>query len=143
MRHEDAVKFFAEQQEEWDRRDVEALSRRHAADGVIVSPIFGTVHGQADILASYVSLFKTFPDWTYVGEDILVDGARGAQEFTVQATHSGAFMGLPPTGRRFDIRGVRMFQMKDGLIAHERRFYDFTGLLIQLGILRGKPARPA
>jgi hypothetical protein len=36
-----------------------------------------------------------------------------------------------------------MFQMKDGLIAHERRIYDFTGLLIQLGILRGKPAKPS
>ena len=143
MTHEDAVKFFAEQQDEWARRDIEALSRRHAEDGIIVSPIFGTVQGRADILASYVSLFKTFPDWNYVGEDILVDGTRGAQEFSVQATHSGAFMGLPPTGRRFDIRGVRMFQMKDGLIAHERRFYDFTGLLIQLGILRGKPAKPA
>ena len=143
MRHEDAVKFFAEQQEEWDRRDIEALSRRHADDGVIVSPIFGTVQGRADIHASYVSLFKTFPDWKYVGEKILIDGARGAQEFTVEATHSGPFMGLPPTGRRFDIRGVRMFEMKAGLIAHERRFYDFTGLLIQLGILRGKPARPA
>jgi hypothetical protein len=36
-----------------------------------------------------------------------------------------------------------MFQVRDELIAYERRFYDFTGLLIQLGILRGKPARPA
>jgi steroid delta-isomerase-like uncharacterized protein len=143
MRHEDAVKFFAEQQDEWDRRDIEALSRRHADDGVIVSPIFGTVQGRAEILESYVSLFKTFPDWKYVGKEILIDGTRGAQEFVVEATHSGPFMGLPPTGRRFEIQGVRMFQMKDGLIAHERRFYDFTGLLIQLGILRPKPARPA
>jgi hypothetical protein len=50
-------------------------------------------------------------------------------------------MGLPGSGRAFDIEGVRVFEMKDGLIAHERRYYDFTGLLIQLGVLRGKPAR--
>jgi hypothetical protein len=37
---------------------------------------------------------------------------------------------------------MRLFEMQDGLIAYERRYYDFTGLLIQLGILRGKPARP-
>jgi hypothetical protein len=30
-------------------------------------------------------------------------------------------------------------EMVDGLIAHERRVYDFTGLLIQLGVLRSKP----
>jgi hypothetical protein len=29
--------------------------------------------------------------------------------------------------------------MAEGLIAHERRVYDFTGLLIQLGVLRSKP----
>jgi hypothetical protein len=30
----------------------------------------------------------------------------------------------------------------DGLIEHERRIYDFTGLLVQLGVLRAKPAKP-
>jgi hypothetical protein len=29
-----------------------------------------------------------------------------------------------------------------GLIAHERRIYDFTGLLVRLGVLRAKPAKP-
>jgi steroid delta-isomerase-like uncharacterized protein len=142
MTHEEAVKFFADQQQEWARRDSEALTRRHLDDGVIISPIFRTVEGRADILDSYVSLFTTFPDWTYVAQQLLVDGDRVAQEFTVHATHSGTFMGLPPTGRKFAIRGVILFEMKRGLIAHERRYYDFTGLLIQLGILRGKPAKP-
>jgi steroid delta-isomerase-like uncharacterized protein len=143
MTHEEVVRFFAGQQQEWDRRDVEALSRRHADDGTIISPIFGTVKGRAEIVASYVSIFKTFPDWHFVGQQLLVDGDSAAQEHVVHATHSGVFMGLPPTGRKFEIRGVRMFEMRDGLIAQERRFYDFTGLLIQLGILRTKPARPA
>jgi hypothetical protein len=34
---------------------------------------------------------------------------------------------------------VRLFTMRDGRIAHERRYYDFTGLLIQIGILKAKP----
>ena len=141
MTHEDAVRFFAEQQKQWDGRDSEALTLGHAEQGTIISPIFRSVQGRADILSSYRSLFATFPDWRYVGQLLLVDGERVAQEFTVHATHSGTFMGLPPSGRQFDIRGVRLFEMKDGLIAHERRYYDFTGLLIQLGVLRGKPAR--
>jgi hypothetical protein len=49
-------------------------------------------------------------------------------------------MGLRGTGRKFDIQGVRLMEMRDGLIAYERRYYDFTGLLIQLGILKSKPA---
>ena len=143
MSHDEAVKFFAEQQEEWNARDADALARRHTPDGTVISPIFRTVQGIDEILGSYRSLFTTFPDWHYIGEEPLVDGDgdRLAQEFVVHATHSTEFMGLPGSGRKFDIQGVRMFEMKDGLIAYERRYYDFTGLLIQLGVLRGKPAR--
>jgi hypothetical protein len=60
----------------------------------------------------------------------------------VHATHVHEFMGLPGSGRKVDIQGMRLMKMRDGLIAYERRYYDFTGLLIQLGVLRGKPARP-
>ena len=141
MTHDDAVRFFALQQEHWNNRDAEGLARTHAEDGTVVSPIFRTVNGRADILASYRSLFTTFPDWRYIGQQLLVDGERVAQQFLVHATHSGEFMGLPGSGRKFDIQGVRLFEMKDGLIGYERRYYDFTGLLVQLGILRSKPAK--
>jgi steroid delta-isomerase-like uncharacterized protein len=142
MTHDDAVKFFAAQQEEWTARDAHALARRHSGTGKVVSPIFRTVEGSHEILESYQALFATFPDWDYRSAQLIVDGDRVAEQFTVRATHTREFMGLPGSGRKFDIEGVRLFEMKDGLIAVERRFYDFTGLLIQLGILRGKPARP-
>src|SRR6185295_2214461 len=142
MAHEDIVRFFKLQQEQYDRHDAEGLASCHAEDGTIISPIFRTVKGRKDILHSYRSLFQTFPDWHFVGEEVLADGDRVAQPFLVTATHAGEFMGLPGTGRKVDIHGVRVFEMRDGLIAYERRYYDFTGLLIQLGILRGRPARP-
>jgi steroid delta-isomerase-like uncharacterized protein len=141
MTRDDAVKFFAEQQAEWNAHDAEALARRHTPDGSIISPIFRTVHGTDDILRSYQSLFTTFPDWQYIGQRLIVDGDGLAQEFIVHATHASEFMGLPGSGRKFEIAGVRLFEMQDGLISYERRYYDFTGLLIQLGVLRGKPAR--
>lgn len=142
MTHDEAITFFDLRQKAWNARDAEALARGHTEHGTVLSPIFRTVRGRDEILESYQSLFATFPDWHYVGEPLLVDGDRVAQPFVVHATHSGVFMGLPGSGRRFDIQGVLLFEMTDGLIAHERRYYDFTGLLIQLGILRGKPARP-
>jgi steroid delta-isomerase-like uncharacterized protein len=142
MTRDEAVTFFARQQEYWNSRNSEALALTHTPDGTVVSPIFRTVSGRADILQSYTSLFATFPDWQYIGQQLLVDGNHVAQQFLVHATHSGEFMGLPGSGRRFDIQGVRLFEMRDGLIAYERRYYDFTGLLIQLGVLRSKPAKP-
>jgi steroid delta-isomerase-like uncharacterized protein len=82
-----------------------------------------------------------FPDWDYRAEPLLVDGDRVAQPFNVTATHLGEFMGIPGSGKRVTIQGVRLFTMNDGRIEHERRHYDFTGLLIQLGVIRGKPGR--
>jgi steroid delta-isomerase-like uncharacterized protein len=138
--HQEIVEFFNRQQAHWKVRDAEALARGHAADGVIVSPIFRTVTGHAAILQSYRALFQLFPDWDYRAEDLLIDGDRVAEPFAVTATHVGEFMGLAGSGRRFEIQGVRLFEMGDSRIAHERRYYDFTGMLIQLGVLRGKPA---
>lgn len=132
--------LFARQLKYWNTRDAEALASCHTPDGVVVSPIFRTRSGREAILQSYQSLFEVFPDWTYQSEDLLIHGNRVAEPFTAQATHVGEFMGLAGTRKKFHIQGVRLFELRDNLIAHERRYYDFTGLLIQLGVLKGKPA---
>ena len=142
MTRDDAIEFFTLQQAAWNARDSSALARDYADDGTVISPIFRTVQGKDAIVESFRSLFGTFPDWQYTGKDLLVDGDTIAESFIVKATHAGEFMGLPGSGRKFEIQGVRMIKMKDGLIAYERRYYDFTGFLIHLGVLRGKPARP-
>ena len=98
--------------------------------------------GRRAILDSYRSIFTIFPDWRFESDALVVDGARAVQVFTIQATHVGEFMGMEGSGRTCEIQGVCIFEMSDGVIAHERRIYDFTGLLIQLGVLRSKPARP-
>lgn len=140
MTRNEMEQFFAAQQEYWRARDPQKLASAHAVHGTIISPIFRTVTGTAAILASYRTLFEIFPDWDYRGERLLIDGASVAEPFTVTATHVGEFMGLVGTGRRFELHGVRLYDMKDGHILFERRYYDFTGLLIQLGVLRSKPA---
>jgi hypothetical protein len=127
MTHQEIQEFFATQQEHWRGRDPLKLAKGHAEDGTIISPIFRTVTGGSAILASYRTLFEIFPDWDYHGERLLIDGSSVAEPFSVTATHVGEFMGLLGTGRRFELQGVRLY-------------YDFTGLLIQLGVLRSKPA---
>jgi steroid delta-isomerase-like uncharacterized protein len=138
----DAIRaFFADRQVEWKRRDAEALARGYAENADVVSPMFGSLHGRTAIGDSYRSVFKIFPDWDLRIEDLLIDEDRVAQVFAVTATHVGEFMGLPGTNRRFEIHGVMLCTIANGLIASERRLYDFTSLLIQVGVLRSKPAR--
>ena len=141
MTRDEVVAFFARLDQAWRDRDAEALASSHAEHSVVASPMFTTVRGRKDILDAYRSLFRIFPDWTLTSEALLIDGDRVAQPFTTTATHAGEFMGLAGTGRRFTIQGVLLFKLENGLIVDERRVYDFTGLLVQIGILRTKPGR--
>ena len=49
-------------------------------------------------------------------------------------------MGVPATRKPFRLPIVFLCTLEDGLIVHERRIYDFTGLLVQIGVLKAKPA---
>jgi predicted ester cyclase len=72
-------------------------------------------------------------------ESLLIDGDSAAQVLAIEGTDSGQFLGLPPTGKSFRIPAVFLYDFKDGQIARERRIYDFTGLLVQIGLLKAKP----
>jgi len=139
MTREEIHSFFAARHDEWRSRQPRALAAAHAPDGTVVSPIFGELRGGHAIAESYAALFKAFPDWDFTSQDLLVDGDRVAEHFTATATHEGEFIGLAGTHRQAKIEGVRLYQMKDGLIQQERRIDDFSALLIQIGVLRSKP----
>ena len=87
MTRNEIVQFFETRQKEWRIRHPEGLASGHAADGVVVSPMFGALNGRVEIADSYRKLFTTFPDWTFKTEDLLIDGDRVAQHFVATATH--------------------------------------------------------
>ena len=127
-------------EEIWARRDPAALAAGYTEDAVVSSPMFPRAEGRKAIELSFVSLFRVFPDWEITFEPACVSANRAIQLCKVRATHRGEFMGIPGNGRRVEFDCVLIFDIRDGLIEHERRIYDFTGMLIQLGVLRGKPA---
>jgi predicted ester cyclase len=45
---------------------------------------------------------------------------------------------MPGTGRRIETSGAFILTLENGRIAAERRVYDFTGFLVQLGVLKAK-----
>jgi C-1 hydroxylase len=124
----------------WNRRDPVALAAAYADDAVVTSPMFPHAEGRAAIQASFTALFHVFPDWTMTFEATCVNGNRAIQPCRIRATQKGDFMGLPATGRRIEFDCVLIYDMEGGLIKRERRVYDFTAMLLQLGILRAKPA---
>lgn len=139
MTRDEVVRLFDDWAQFWTTRDAAGLASMYAEDCHITSPIFGDIRGRAALDESNRRLFAVFPDWLLTTISLIVDDDRVAQQFTVTATHVGEFMGLPGTGRRAQIHGVRIMRLADGLIKEETRLYDFTLLLMQVGVLRGKP----
>jgi steroid delta-isomerase-like uncharacterized protein len=140
MQRDETMALLKRHHQAFHQREPRALAEHYTDDAVIESPMFPDVRGRSAIERSFMSLFDIFPDWAMTFEEPVVDGDRVAQYCKVRATQVGAFMGMAGTGRRSEFTCVLAFDLRDGLIARERRIYDFTGLLIQLGILKGKPA---
>jgi steroid delta-isomerase-like uncharacterized protein len=140
MTRAEIVELFDRRHEAYARLDADALAADHAEDCVLESPAAGgTVTGREAIGKVYRGLFAGFPDVSMDWTDLVIDGNRAVQMATMSGTDTGGFMSLPPTGKRFDFPIAYMYTLEDRLIAHERRVYDFTGMLIQIGLLKAKP----
>jgi predicted ester cyclase len=123
-----------------DRHDAAALAEEHAETCVMESPTAGgTLTGRAAIAQVYDAWFRGFPDLVATSEDLLVDGDRLAQCFTLSGTDTGGFLGVQPTGKPFRLSMVWLCRVRDGKIVHLRAVYDFSGMLIQIGVLKAKP----
>jgi predicted ester cyclase len=131
--------MFARRQEAFDDLDAAALAADYADDAVIESPMSGT-HGKADAERYLRAFFGAFLDLTVLFEPPIIDGNHVALIGTTEGTNMGGFMGMEPSGRSFRLLTAMIYELKDGKIVREKRIYDFTGMLVQVGILKAKPA---
>jgi steroid delta-isomerase-like uncharacterized protein len=133
------VALFERRRKAYDNQDAGALAADYAVDCVIESPSVGVHHGRAAAEQVIRSVIDAF-DVKMHQDALLIDGDSVAQILTIEGTDDGQFLGLPPTGKSFRVPAVFLYDLKDGQIARERRIYDFTGLLVQVGLLKAKPA---
>ncbi len=74
----------------------------------------------------------SFPDQHITIEKELAVGDRVAAQVSWTATHQGAFLGIPPTGKKILVAGTGIFRVADGKIAEEWMQEDFLGIYQQL-----------
>jgi steroid delta-isomerase-like uncharacterized protein len=123
----------------WNAHDTEASGSMYADNAVVISPTGGVLEGRAEIARINRLWFSAFPDVRFRADDVLVDGDRVVQVVQASGTHAGEFFGVSPTGRHIEVQIVTILTIADGLIVEERRIYDFTGFLVQVGVLKAKP----
>jgi steroid delta-isomerase-like uncharacterized protein len=129
--------------EAWRRQDPKGMAACYAEDCVIVSPIFNKISSRAQVEQAYTDLFRAFANQTITVDDIVISNesepARSVLVCTLTSTHVGEIFGMPASGKRIE-RTIAFIQTltADRHIARETRIYDFTSMLVQLGVLRVK-----
>jgi len=139
MTRDEIVAMFERRRAAYDRGDAAALAADYTLDCIIESPSGGTHHGREAAERVLENVFDAL-DVKLSQELVIIDGDSVAQIVSIEGKDVGHFLGLPPTGKSFHLPGVFLYQLQEGRIARERRIYDFTNLLLQIGLLKTKPA---
>ena len=63
---------------------------------------------------------------------------RVVVRWTLHATHTGPFAGLPPTQKKITVRGISLYRLRDGKITETRNLADLFALFTQLGTIEQK-----
>jgi steroid delta-isomerase-like uncharacterized protein len=83
---------------------------------------------------AFVRMFReAFPDLQVTVEDELAEGDRAAARSRWTGTHEGEFMGVPPSGKRFEIEAIDMIRIVDGKCAEHWGVTDNMALMQQIG----------
>ena len=76
-----------------------------------------------------------FPDLTTSIEDMFVSGDKLAITLMWRGTHTGAYGGVPATGKRVEVRDTAIWHFHGGKVAEILTLQDQFGLLKQIGYL--------
>jgi predicted ester cyclase len=84
----------------------------------------------------WISPFRaSFPDTLMEVVELVAEGDTVVGRFTCSATHTGEWLGYPPTGRRFElVDEVSIYRFRDGRIVETWGIEDNLDRLEQLGL---------
>ena len=118
------------------RRDPDAVVANNAEDCVDDFVAIGVFRGKAEIRAFFVELFAAFPDFEMIVDRIVADDESAVVQWHARASFSGApFQGVRATGRRVEIKGADVMEVRDGLLRHNTIYYDGASFGRQIGLL--------
>ena len=75
-----------------------------------------------------------FPDVHCEIGDLLAEGDLVAWSIRATGTHTGDFMGIPPTGRSVDFDSLNIAEFRDGMAYRHTVMMDIPKMMGQLGV---------
>ena len=119
--------------------DLDACMELYAEDAV-QRMHDGTFAGRSAIRERLARDLTACPDAAYTVGSFVEQGDSFADEWTFAGTQTGPLSlpggtQLPPTGKRLEIKGMELVQVRDGKIVVDNLYYDAMAVLAQVGLL--------
>jgi steroid delta-isomerase-like uncharacterized protein len=100
----------------------------------------GTFEGLDAIRDRLARDLSAFADANYVVDSFVDEDDKFADEWTFTGTNTGPFRlpdgtEVPATGKRVEIKGMELVEVRDGKIVLDNLYYDFMSALVQLDLV--------
>jgi steroid delta-isomerase-like uncharacterized protein len=120
-------------------RDPDAVVSHSSAGQIEDVVAVGRFEGPQEIRGFFAEMFAAFPDFDLTIERVVAEGAVTVVQWHASATFCGErFQGIRATGRHLEIRGVDVFEVRDGRIVRATVYYDGAAFARQIGLLPPK-----
>jgi steroid delta-isomerase-like uncharacterized protein len=119
--------------------DLDGVIELYADDAVQIMPD-GTFEGRNAIGERLAKELTAFPDLHHRVISFVEQDDAFADEWVFVGTHTGALLlpdgtELPPTGKRVEVRGMELVELRAGKIVADNLYYDNLAIAAQLGLL--------
>ena len=125
--------------ERYNAGDLDGVMDLYADDAVQKMPD-GTFEGRGAIRERLAQELTGFTDVHHTVRSFVEQGDSFCDEWTFAGTHARPFplpdgTELPPTGKRIEIAGMELVQVRDGKVVLNTLYYDNVSALVQLGVV--------
>jgi steroid delta-isomerase-like uncharacterized protein len=125
--------------EETDKGNLDVIDELIAKDSVDHTPMPGQPPGAEGVKWVFRTLKGGFPDMKGTIQDIVAEGDRVAVRRRTRGTHTGEFMGIPPTGKTVDVEEIHIMRVKNGKFTEHWGIMDAPSMMMQLGVMPAPP----
>ncbi len=121
--------------EVWNKGNLDVVDELAAADVVIHGAPNGLPSGSQGI-KTMVSMYRSaFPDLQVVSSNLVAEGDKVADYWTIRGTHKGELMGIPASGKQVESYGLSMARFEGGKVVEIWSASDQLSLMQQLGAI--------
>jgi steroid delta-isomerase-like uncharacterized protein len=118
----------------WNRKKIDTIDRLFAPDG-LAHGLAGEVMRGPDAFRPFYQTFNAaFPDMHIEVLQTVAQGDMVVAHNRVTGIHTGASLGMAPTGRNVVFEGTSIARVVDDKIVESWNFYDFLSMYQQLGV---------